>query len=250
VDESRIDTVDAGSEEMFAHLESRQYAACLLEPIQGANGLIELPARWVRAVGKACRASGTLLISDEVQVGVGRTGTFAAVERYDVDVDMVAYGKALCAGLFPLSALVVSERVYRQLPEWPLSALGSTFSCSPFGCAVGLHVVRRVADLLRDGRIQALGKRLLNTLRPLVGKAGITAVRGYGLAGAIDYSDSEQAKAFVEAGRGRRLLLYACGSGGNVVKLYPPYAVTEDELDMIGAQLDHVAGDRERALRS
>jgi 4-aminobutyrate aminotransferase-like enzyme len=245
MDDARIETVEAGSEEIFPRLESGQHAAFLVEPIQGANGLVELPSAWLRAVREACRASGTLLISDEVQVGVGRTGTFAAIERFGIEPDIVAYGKALCAGVFPLSALVVGERVYRQLPEWPVSALGSTFSCSPFACSVGLHVVRRVADLLRDGRIDALGATLLKSVRALSGKAGIESVRGYGMGIAIDFRDAKHAKRFVEAAHARRMLLYACGSAGNVVKLYPPYTIEEKHLEDVGHDLLKAADDLE-----
>jgi len=225
----KIDFVEPGSHEALEQIRSGAYAALLIEPLQGANGLRELPHEWVREAARACHKAGTLLISDEVQVGLGRTGFFAAVERYDVRPDIVTYGKALGGGVFPVSALVVSDLVYRRIPDWPSSALGSTFSCSPLGCAIGLHVVGRIEELLKTGRIRQLGSQISNRLASFVGKAGIDSVRDYGLGIALDFKDSDAARHFVRTARENRVLVYACGSRENVVKIYPPYTITVDE---------------------
>jgi acetylornithine/succinyldiaminopimelate/putrescine aminotransferase len=238
----KIDFVKPGSSEAVEQIRSGTYAALLIEPLQGANGLRELPHEWVRETAQACRDSGTLLISDEVQVGLGRTGFFAAIERYGVQPDVVVYGKALGGGVFPISALVVSEPVYQRIPEWPSSALGSTFSCSPFGCAIGLHVVERVEELLKTDRIQQLGSQISNRLASLVGKAGIDSIRDYGLGIALDFRDSEAAQRFVRAARDHHVLTYACGSRGNVIKLYPTYTITEAEVDQVCEAIETITG--------
>lgn len=233
VQDPEIDLIEVGSDELISRLASGLYAALLVEPLQGANGLAELPRDWVMTARAATRGAGTLLIDDEVQVGVGRTGAFAAIARYGVRPDVIAYGKALCAGIFPLSALVVSDAVYRRIPSWPGSALGSTFSCSPFGCAVGLHVVRRVEALLEATRIHTLGRMLGTRLQRLVGCARIVGVRQYGLGVAVDFMDRAAARRFVRAARAQHGFLYACGRAGNVVKVYPPYTTTEAEAQEI-----------------
>jgi len=251
VDDDRIDTVEVGDEEIFERLATGQYGACIIEPIQGANGLVELPTEWVRKLHRACRETGTPLISDEVQVGLGRTGTFAAVERYGIDPDMVTYGKGLCGGLFPLSALVVGRRYYQRLPKWPRTALGSTFSCNPFACALGIHVVDRVAEMVESGYIESRGAELAHALGSLAGIGPITSVRVYGLALALDLESEGDAQRFIEGARDEALLVYACGPAKNVIKLYPPYNVTGEQLQMIVERLHRVAVALERgAARS
>jgi acetylornithine/succinyldiaminopimelate/putrescine aminotransferase len=239
---SGIDCVTIGSEAALGLLQSRQYAAFVAESIQGANGLVELPREWIRDIGRACAESETLLVFDEVQVGVGRTGTFAASERYGVTPDIVVYGKALCGGVFPLSAMVVSEDVYGRIPDWPASALGSTFSCSPFGCAVGVHVVGRVKGLLDSGRISDLGAAIQERLRCLVGRAGIRAIRCYGLAIALDFADAAAARGFHEAAFEKRILTALCGARKDVIKIYPPYTTTDHEASRICNELESVTG--------
>jgi acetylornithine/N-succinyldiaminopimelate aminotransferase len=235
-----IDLVQVGSEEVFPLLASRRYAAFLIEPLQGANGLAELPQPWIGDTARACAGSGTLLIADEVQVGVGRTGTFAAIDRYDVTPDVLVFGKALCAGVFPLSAMIVAQEVYERLPDWPASALGSTFSCSPFGCAVGAHVIGRVKRLLDSGRIQQLGTSLPQRLHPLVGRAGIIKVRSYGLGIAVDFVDAAAAGRYAQGAFRRRLLVAVSGATKDVIKLYPPYTTTDQEAVVIADALEAV----------
>lgn len=241
VDEEQIEVVSVGNDEIFDLLESRQYGACIIEPIQGAAGLLELPVQWVRELHRCCRAIGTPLISDEVQVGLGRTGTFAAVERYGIEPDMVTYGKGLCGGLFPLSALVLSTSYYERLPTWPKTALGSTFSCSPFACALGAHVVERVASMLRSGEIRSRSGMLGVGLQGLAGHPPVVSVRTYGLAIAVDLESAESAQRFVRIGRDNGLLVYACGPDKDVVKLYPPYNITDEDTQMIVDRLWTVA---------
>lgn len=241
VDEGRIDAVEVGSDEIFERLSTRHYGACIIEPLQGANGLIELPTEWVRELHRRCRQTDTPLISDEVQVGLGRTGTFAAVERYGIEPDMVTYGKGLCGGLFPLSALVVGGRYYERLPEWPRTALGSTFSCNPFACALGVHVVERVAELVRSGRIASRGRQLAEALQPLAGVGPIESVRIHGLALALDLASATHAQRFIDRARDEGLLVYACGLAKNVIKLYPPYNVSDEQLQTIVERLHRVA---------
>jgi acetylornithine/succinyldiaminopimelate/putrescine aminotransferase len=237
---SLVETVAAGSGEALRLLRSGRYAAFLAEPLQGANGLAELSAEWLRDVARACGESGTILILDEVQVGMGRTGTFAASERYGVSADVVVYGKALCAGVFPLSAMVVAEEVYERVPPWPASALGSTFSCSPFGCAVGVHVVRRVQELLRTNRILELGAVFEQRLGRLVDRAGIRALRRYGLAIAFDFADPAAARRFGEVAATGRVLVALSGARRNVIKIYPPLTLTDDEAQLVCDELETI----------
>jgi acetylornithine/succinyldiaminopimelate/putrescine aminotransferase len=179
-------------------------------------------------------------------VGLGRTGTFAAVERYGIEPDMVTYGKALCGGLFPLSALVLSAEYYERLPDWPKTALGSTFSCSPFACALGVHVVERVAELLRSGVLARRGKQFDMGLRGLTEYRPVRSVRTYGLALAVDLDSSKSAARFVSIALEHGLLLYVCGPRKDVVKIYPPYNVSDECAQLIFERLRTVAAVLER----
>lgn len=162
---------------------------------------------------------------------------------------MVTYGKALCGGLFPLSALVLSAEFYHRLPAWPQTALGSTFSCSPFARTLGVHVVERVAALLSSGEFKQRAAMFEAGLWALARHPSVLSVRGYGLAFAVDLDSSRTAARFVSIALDHGLLVYACGPHKNVVKLYPPDNVTDECTRLILARLQAVVAEVEQGGR-
>ena len=134
----------------------------LVEPIQGEAGVVIPPDGYLRAARELCTERGVLLMADEIQSGLGRTGTTFACEHEDVVPDVYVLGKALGGGIMPLSAVVADREV---LGVFRPGEHGSTFGGNPLACAIGIEVI----DLLRTGEYQArsaeLGAWLLGALR-------------------------------------------------------------------------------------
>jgi predicted acetylornithine/succinylornithine family transaminase len=200
-------------------------AAILLEPVQGESGIHPLGEETLRAARAACDRSGALLIFDEVQCGMGRTGTLWAYEQYGVRPDVMTLAKGLGGGL-PIGACVTSPDYADVLQP---GDHGSTFAGGPVPCA-GAHAVLDVllADGFLDG-VRAKGDRLLRGLDSLSGGRA----RGRGLMCAFATGDGPGLvrRALLE----ERLVLNA--TGPDTVRLLPPLTVSEDEIDEALARL-------------
>ena len=204
-------------------------AAVLLEPIQGETGINVLDEELLHAGREACDRAGAALVFDEIQCGMGRTGTLWAYEQTGVVPDALTTAKALGGG-FPVGALVTGERLADVLGP---GEHGSTFAGGPVVCAAALIALELCSDpeLLR--RVRSLGARLAAGLDQL---AFVRAVRGRGLMLAIDLVDGLDApelarRALLE----QRLVVNATGPG--TVRLEPPLIVTESEIDDAVARL-------------
>jgi ornithine--oxo-acid transaminase len=199
--------------------------AVLLEPVQGEAGVVVPPAGYLAAVREACTAAGVLMVADEVQSGLGRTGHVLAMRGMGVTADVHLLGKALGGGILPVSAVVADRDVLGVLRP---GQHGSTFGGNPLACAVGSAVV----DLLREGsllvRAAELGAELHARLGALVGR-GVTAVRGLGLWAGVDIDPAlGTGRAVSEALAARGVLVK--DTHGATVRLSPPLVVTSDEL--------------------
>jgi ornithine--oxo-acid transaminase len=202
-------------------------AAVLLEPVQGEAGVIVPPAGYLRAVRDLCDRRGVLLILDEIQSGLGRTGHTLAAGHDGVDADVVLLGKALGGGIVPLSAVVARRDVIAPLDP---GSHGSTFGGNPLACAVG----REVIALLRTGEPQAaartLGARLATGLAGLV-PGDADAVRTRGLWAGIDIpADRGTARTAGERLLGQGLLVKDTQT--QTLRLAPPLTISAADLDL------------------
>jgi ornithine--oxo-acid transaminase len=199
--------------------------AVLLEPIQGEGGVVIPPEGYLRAVRAATSDAGVLLIADEIQSGLGRTGRTFACDHDDVVPDMYVLGKALGGGVVPVSAVVADSDVLGVLRP---GQHGSTFGGNPLASAVG----RAVVDLLATGepqrRAAELGEVLRAELDPLVG-AGLDAVRLRGLWAGIDVDPSVGTGRQVCEALLRRGVL-AKDTHGSTIRLAPPLVIDPDDL--------------------
>jgi ornithine--oxo-acid transaminase len=200
--------------------------AFLVEPIQGEAGVVIPPRGFLRAVRRICDEQQVLLIADEVQSGLGRTGRRFACEHEEVRPDMYVLGKALGGGIMPLSAVVANEEVLGVLGP---GEHGSTFGGNPLACAVGREVLR----LLADGRIAAraaeLGREAAERLRASASPA-ITSIRQIGLWIAVDLDPSAgTARDVCERLLERRVLCK--DTHRQTVRIAPPLIVDRAELD-------------------
>ncbi|MFI1989598.1 ornithine--oxo-acid transaminase [Actinoplanes sp. NPDC020271] len=206
--------------------------AVLVEPIQGEGGVLIPPAGYFTAVREACSANNVLLIADEIQSGLGRTGKTFAIEHENVIPDMYVLGKALGGGIVPVSAVAANRDVLGVLKP---GEHGSTFGGNALACAVGSAVV----GLLRTGEFQErsaeLGARLEAGLSGLVGK-GLVGVRCRGLWAGVDIDPAlmtgrQACERLAERG------VLAKDTHGSTIRLAPPLVITEEDLDYAVAQL-------------
>jgi ornithine--oxo-acid transaminase len=174
--------VKYGDTQALADAITPHTAAVLVEPVQGEAGVLTPPAGYLREVRQLCTDHDVLLIADEIQAGLGRTGTLFASEHDGVVADLYTLGKALGGGIMPVSAVVGRRDVLGVLRP---GEHGSTFGGNPLACAVGRAVIR----LLREGdfltRSVDLGAHLHTRLAGLVGR-GVAEVRGRGLWAGIE----------------------------------------------------------------
>ena len=196
----------------------------LVEPIQGEAGVVVPPPGFLAGVREICSARGALMIADEIQSGLGRTGTTFACEHDDVVPDMYLLGKALGGGIVPVSAVVSSSEI---LGVFQPGQHGSTFGGNPLACAVG----REVVAMLRTGEYQArarvLGDRMHARLAALA-SSEVASVRGRGLWAGLEFA-SLPGREVCERLAARGVL--AKETHGNVIRLAPPLIISQDDLD-------------------
>jgi 4-aminobutyrate aminotransferase len=224
---------------LFAKLtDPADVAAIFVEPVQGEGGYIVPPAGWLADLRRLCDEHGILLVLDEVQTGVGRTGTMWACEHEGVEPDIMCIGKGLASGL-PLAGIVARADVM----DWQPGGHGSTFGGNPVACAaatVTLDLVRR--ELATNAA--TMGQRLLDGLTTLQrSQPLIQHVRGRGLMIGIDLPDHDTAAALERACFERGLLVLTCGERS--IRLAPPLVVTATQVDtalaILASALDSLA---------
>ncbi|MCP5431766.1 MAG: aspartate aminotransferase family protein [Alphaproteobacteria bacterium] len=219
-----------------------QTAGILVEPIQGEGGVRVLPGEALRALRALCDEHGLLLVLDEVQTGMGRTGRLFAHERAGIAPDVMALAKALGAG-FPIGACLATERAARAMT---LGSHGSTFGGNPLAMAVGNAVLDVVLEPGFLARVEEMSSRLRQGLAQLKDAFGdlVEEVRGegllLGLKTRVANTDLVDA-AFAEG-------LIVIGAGDNVVRVLPPLIVAEGEASEGLARLEAALG-RLRAAR-
>ncbi len=201
-------------------------AAFLVEPIQGEGGIVVPPAGWLAACARICRERNVLLICDEIQTGMGRTGRFLASEHDGVRPDGVILGKALGGGLLPVSAFVATDEV---MSVFTPGDHGSTFGGNPLAAAVGLEALAVLFDERLIERSAELGAHLLAALRDIRSPL-IRDVRGRGLFIGLEVDTTwVTARQVVERLLARGIL--SKDTHGTVVRFAPPLVIDRADLD-------------------
>jgi ornithine--oxo-acid transaminase len=218
-------TVPYGDAEALEAAFDDAVVAFLVEPIQGEAGVVTPPEGYLRRARELCTEHGALLIADEIQSGLGRTGTTFACEHEGVVPDMYVLGKALGGGILPISAVVADDDV---LGLFKPGEHGSTFGGNPLACAIG----RKVIEILNTGEYQRnsaeLGEWLIGTLREKAIPT-VEQVRGRGLwVGIVLKPEAGTARAACE--RLMRDGVLAKDTHVTTIRLAPPLCVTKDEL--------------------
>lgn len=216
-----------------------EVAAIVFEPVQGEGGYIVPPPAFIQGLAQIASRHGILLVADEVQSGIGRTGKMFAVEHFGVQPDIVIAAKGVASGV-PMGLTIAREDVM----DWPTGAHSNTFGGNPLACAAAVATI----SLVRGGLMQnaaTVGDHLQARLRELAGRHPIIGdVRGYGLMIGLelvrDRGTKERATterdAVVMAAFRRGLLVL--GAGPNVIRLSPPLVFTRDQADTAVGLLD------------
>jgi ornithine--oxo-acid transaminase len=200
--------------------------AILVEPIQGEAGVITPPADYLPGVRAIADRHNVLMIADEIQSGLGRTGSTFYCEQVGVIPDLYLLGKALGGGVVPVSAVVGNSDVLGLLKP---GQHGSTFGGNPLAAAVGLAVVRLLETGEMQRRSRELGAHLHDRLTELLGH-GVTEVRGIGLWAGVDIDPSlGSARSICERLLDRGVI--AKDTHGQTIRLAPPLVITREELD-------------------
>jgi ornithine--oxo-acid transaminase len=259
----------------FGHLESlerklatKKFAALFLEPIQGEAGIQLAEAGYLRAVQDLCRRYGTLLVADEVQTGLYRTGKFLACHHFEMEPDLVILAKALSGGLVPVGAVLMPDAIYESVYRSIQRAIvhTSTFSENGLAMRAGLATLDVLENENLGRRSATLGEtfreRLTAALRPY---EMVRAVRGLGLLSGIEFAPPRSLSLRIPFEAFRRIpgmfgqvmvmrlfrdhgiLTQMCGNNFMVLKAAPPLVASEEQLDRFVEAIRSVAEHAHRA---
>lgn len=220
---------------LISHVGAEDTAAIIFEPVQGEGGFIAPPKEYFQRLKRICEKNSILMIADEIQTGMGRTGHMFAMDYYGVEVDITAVAKSLGAGM-PISAVVGKKEIMDSVH---LGGIGGTYSANPIACEAALAVfdIFESENLLAKAKV--LGEKLHQNLKVLQEKhALIGDVRGIGPMIAFELvSDREtktpapdKVKQLVQFCLERNLFILACGTYKNVIRLLMPLVITEEQM--------------------
>lgn len=223
-------------QEIFiSHVAPEQTAAVIVEPVQGEGGFIAPPKEFFQKLKAICEKNNVLLIADEIQTGIGRTGHMFAMEHYGVEADITTTAKSLAAGM-PLSAVVGKKEIMDAVHP---SGIGGTYGGNPLACEAALAVfdIFESEDLL--DKAKQLGETLHTEFKAFKEKYDIIGeVRGIGPMIAMELvrdrktkePAGDETRALVKYCFDRGLLILACGSHGNILRFLMPLVIADDQL--------------------
>jgi ornithine--oxo-acid transaminase len=225
--------VPYGDAEALAAAMDERVVAVLVEPIQGEAGVLVPPDGFLASVREICTQWGALMIADEIQSGLGRTGTTFACEHEDVVPDAYLLGKALGGGIVPISAMVSSSDI---LGVYKPGQHGSTFGGNPLACAIAREVIAMLSTGEFQERSAKLGAHMHDRLEALP-ESAVRQVRGRGLWAGVEFV-SLGGREVCERLAARGVL--AKDTHGSSVRLAPPLVISEADLDLALDQLEEV----------
>lgn len=230
-------------------IDPERVAAIIIEPVQGEGGFVVAPAEFLRALRKICDDNGILLIADEVQAGIARTGRMFAFEHAGVAADLVTMAKGLAGG-FPLSAVTGRAEV---VDAAPVGGIGGTYAGNPLAVAAANAVLDVIEEEALCARATEIGAMITERLEALAQKPAMQAigeVRGLGAMVAFELvtdrvtnaPDTALTQAIVAEAEARGLIILPCGTRANAIRLLPPLttplALVAEALDIIEASLE------------
>jgi ornithine--oxo-acid transaminase len=211
----------------------------LVEPIQGEAGVIIPPAGYFRAVRQICSEANVVLVLDEIQTGLGRTGKFLAEEHEGIEADVTLIGKALSGGFYPVSAVLSNNAVLGVLKP---GQHGSTFGGNPLACAIARAALKVLVEEDMIANSARMGEYFKTELMRL-GSPLVREIRGRGLMLAVElHREAGGGRRYCEALRERGIL--AKDTHTHTIRIAPPLVIGRSEIDWAMAQFDHVLNQR------
>ena len=221
---------------LISHVAAENTAAIIFEPVQGEGGFIAPPKEYFQKLRKICDKNSILMIADEIQTGMGRTGHMFAMDYYGVEVDITTVAKSLGAGM-PISAVVGKKEIMDSVHP---GGIGATYAANPIACEAALAVFDIFESENLLARAKVLGEKLQHTLQGLQEKHTLIGdIRGIGpmIAFELVYDRDaktpapDKVKQLVEFCLARNLLILACGTYKNVIRLLMPLVITEEQME-------------------
>ena len=201
-----------------------EVAAIFVEPVQGEGGYIIPPQEFLIELRQLCDEHDILLVVDEVQSGMGRTGKTWAIQHFDVEPDILLTGKGIASGM-PLGAMIAKE----GLMTWELGAHGSTYGGSPTPCAAALATIDLIENGLKQNAVE-VGNYMMEGLRRLQSHYDVICdVRGLGLMIGVEFPSHDVVRRIEQEAFKRGLLMLGCGDG--VIRIAPPLVFTRQQVD-------------------
>ncbi len=241
VEACHLDCLEYLKEDFHYSIPAEDVSAVLFEPVMGEGGYVVPPEKYVKALRKLCDDHGFLLIFDEVQTGLGRTGKLFASDVFGVVPDILLMGKAIGAG-FPL-AIVASTK--DKMAKWETGAHGTTYGGNPVACAASIAQLKIISkdDFLvqvrKKGEAFRTKLKVLQEIYPEIGD-----VRGIGLMNGIELvkedriPDPDKANFIKKYFMEKKILILTCGAYKNVVRFIPPLNIKESLLDSVAQTLE------------
>ncbi len=210
-------------------LEDPHVAGYMVEPIQGEAGVVVPDDGYIRKAFELCKSKNVLLIADEVQTGIARTGKLLACDYEDVKPDILILGKALSGGVMPVSAVFARDEIMLTIKP---GEHGSTYGGNPLACAVGMAALEVVNDENLAENAYNLGMIFRGRMKDLIGKSDlVNLVRGKGLLNAIVINDDEESEtAWNICLKLKENGLLAKPTHGNIIRFAPSLVMTENQL--------------------
>jgi ornithine--oxo-acid transaminase len=219
-------SIPYGDEKALEEAITPNTAAFLMEPIQGEGGILIPPKGYLEQAAKICKKHNVLLMADEIQTGLGRTGKLFACDHEDVKPDMMILGKALSGGVYPVSVVLSSREI---LGVFQPGDHGSTYGGNPLGCAVSQTALDVLIDENMIENSAELGDYFLERLQVIPSKH-VKEVRGKGLLVGVELvPEADGGRRFCEALQHKGVL--AKTARENVIRFAPPLVITKEELD-------------------
>ena len=218
------------------HVQADRVAAIVVEPVLGEGGFVVPPVNFFKELRALADRHGILLIVDEIQTGIGRTGRMFAVEHFGIEADLMTVAKSIAVGL-PISAVVGVRDVIDQLPE---SSLGGTYVGNPVACAAALAVLDIMEEERLVSRAAVLGERMLGRFRHLQARSPLIGdVRGLGAMVAMELVRDRATKEpaaretaeVIRRAMTRGVLLLRAGIYSNVIRILTPLVISDAQLD-------------------
>ena len=207
-------------------------AGVITEPVQGEGGVRVPPSEWLPALRRRCTETGALLIFDEVQTGLGRTGKMWAGEHWGVQPDLLVLAKALGGGM-PLGAFIGTREVMSCLSRDPALAHVTTFGGHPVCCAAGLASLRVILDEQLTERAATLGEEIRTRLRSLGERhGGVAEVRGHGMLIGLELETAERTRRFAEGAFQRGVIVGWTLHSDRVIRMAAPLNISPEELEL------------------